>query len=519
MLDTIRSSSFLRNFMWFLHFPPLKLVYLKNFYYLCARFRAVNKNMENNQTQNQDTDARILLRYISSCADIHNPVPPMLVLRVAIHLLENFRENLDNARTTWEYIDEAQAIIQKTTGLNYTRRSPGYQVVAAMYVMLRADGLKTIQEEALANDIALVLQDRAKKNFNFNQQAVEQAIQDIQQYKQTAPPTINPLELFAELAEGKNFAQVDWKVALNEVVKYQHLFGKTFPYYLLLHTFVHTIPYPTKRVDVLGYLQDAAEKYLPEVEAKEFVKDADYINHIYMRLNGLLWKGPAPKVWDDAPDMDELTLFVGDIHPEELVAVAQSIYDSREIVGQRIGMVQHILRHQKYIGQLLTTSSYDFCKCLYLAHGYRMLMMSGKEDFRDLPTIDNLDCEFRNACFDVYIDLRVKQILQELKRNNRRLYPAKEKEAYEELIKQLLAEYTQLEQAAPIIIPNFMARDSLLTAMDFLSQYAQDKQKTCDKPAVPTDTKQVIIQTPQVNIDRNYGQINSIENSDVSYNP
>lgn len=455
--------------------------------------------MENNQ---QDTDARILVRYIASCADPHNPVPPLQVLQVAIHLLDEFREHPEHVLSAWDFIDKAQQILQnQNPSQQYYRRTPGYQVVAAMYIMLKVDGLKTIEEEALANDIFQVLDERSRKNFHFDQQAVEQAIKDIQQYKKTAPPTINPLELFAEIADGKNLAQVDWKVALNEVVKYQHLFGKTFPYYLLLHTFVQGIKYPIKRIDVLGYLQTAAEKYLPEPEAKEFVDDAHYLNSIYLRLNGLLSNG-LPKVWDNAPDMDELTLFVRYIEPTSLVAIAQSIYDSREIVGQRIGMVQHILRHEKYSGQLLTTNSYDFCKCLYLAHGYRMLMMSGKEDFRELPTIDNLDCELRNACFDVYIDLRVKQILQELKRDNRRLYPAKVEEAYDELIKQLTNEYTQMEQAAPMIIPNFMARDSLLTAMNFLAQYAQGKQKSAQETSQPKETDKV----PVININAPVGQ-------------
>ncbi len=400
--------------------------------------------MENNQTQNQDTDARILLRYISSCADIHNPVQPLLVLRIAINLVDELNEHPEQVLSAWDYIDKAMSIVtQHNPNQNYYRKTPGYQVAAAMYIMLRVNGLKKIQEEALANDLLQVLQERAKKNFNFDQQAVEQTIKDILQYKKTAPPTINPLELFAEIGRGKNLAQVDWEVAFNEVVKYQHLFGKTFPYYLLLHTFLHVIPYPTWRVDVLGYLQGMAEKKLDERKAKEFVEDARYLIHIYMRMNGLFCN-PIPKIWKDQPDMDELTVFIKDVQPEELVCIAQSIYDSREIVGQRIGMVQHILRLEKYSGRLLTTNSYDFCKCLYLAHGYRMLMMSGKEDFHELPTIDNLDCEFRNACFDVYIKLRAEQILQEQKHNNRRLYPPKIEDCYAQLADELATQYQEM---------------------------------------------------------------------------
>lgn len=477
------------------------------------------------ENQSQETDARILLRYISTCADSRNPAPPMLVLRVALDMVDKFRTNPDTDKTAWDYIKEANATIQQTTKLDYYRMSPGYQVATAMYVILKSEGLKTMQEEALANDLLQVLIDRSHKNYYFKQEEAEQVIQEMIRFKQTAPPTINPLELFAEIGRGKNLAQVDWGVAFNEVVKYQHLFGKTFPYYLLLHTFLHVIPYPTWRVDVLGYLQNMAEKKLDEREAKIFVEEARYLIHIYMRMNGLFCN-PIPKIWKDQPDMDELTVFIKDVQPEELVCIAQSIYDSREIVGQRIGMVQHILRLEKYSGRLLTTNSYDFCKCLYMAHGYRMLMMSGKEDFRELPTIDNLDCEFRNACFDIYIHLRAEQILQEQKHNNRRLYPPKIEDCYAQLADELAAQYQEMGQVIAANTPNFMARESLLLAMQFLAQYAKDKQIEKAHEAHISEqisqqvasSRSVIIQTPQVKIEKNFGQINSIENSDVNLN-
>ena len=59
-----------------------------------------------------------------------------------------------------------------------------------------------------------------------------------------------------------------------------------------------------------------------------------------------------------------------------------------------------------------------------------------------------------------------------------------------------------MEQAAPMIIPNFMARDSLLTAMNFLAQYAQDKQKSAQETSQPKETDKV----PVININAPVGQ-------------
>lgn len=71
------------------------------------------------------------------------------------------------------------------------------------------------------------------------------------------------------------------------------------------------------------------------------------------------------------------------------------------------------------------------------------------------------------------------------------------------------------------------------TLANWLTQYMESQEYLSDEieklistikpiaeiPPVVKTPSQVIIQTPQVKIEKNYGQINSIENSDVTYNP
>jgi 3-phenylpropionate/cinnamic acid dioxygenase small subunit len=71
------------------------------------------------------------------------------------------------------------------------------------------------------------------------------------------------------------------------------------------------------------------------------------------------------------------------------------------------------------------------------------------------------------------------------------------------------------------------------TLADWLAQYMESQEYLSDEieklistiepiaeiPPVVKTPSQVIIQTPQVKIEKNYGQINSIENSYVTYNP
>ena len=173
--------------------------------------------------------------------------------------------------------------------------------------------------------------------------------------------------------------------------------------------------------------------------------------------------------------MDELALFVKDIRPYEMVAIAQSIYNSNEVLKEYMGIVPHILSHAKYINKLLTIESPDFCKNLYLAHGFCMRLKNGDNKKTELPSIDNFDCVFRNACFDVYIDLRIELIKNQLKQNNRRLYPADDEEAFAELCKCLKAEYALIKNNIDRIWKNEEVQDSMVTALQLLVQYADDK--------------------------------------------
>lgn len=469
-------------------------------------------------TQQNDTDTRVLLRYITSCTDPSNPVPAMLVLRQAIDLLNEYPTDKTPILSAWDYIHKAQEALTHATQANFWRQTPGYQVAATIYILLQVSGLKTAADEALANDIIRVLETR--KNFNFNMDAINHTIEQMHQCNEAAPPFINPMDICTEIANGKNLAEIDWQVLLKEILKYKRIFDKDYPYYLLLHGFMHIIPAPMRRVDVIGHLQDAAEACMPKEDAQQFVMEAGWLVRVYTRIHHLLVDHPLPDAWENEPYMNEMALFIVNMDPEELVAVAQSIYESYELYNQRIGIVPHILRHKQFLGQLLTTDSVIFCRCLYLAYGFLMLLQSGTEDFRVLPSIDNLNIELRNKCFDVYIKLRIEKLMAQLRYNNRRLYPPTIAEGYAELTKELSERLRNLEQYGDNYTK--VAYDSLYHATMFLTQYAKDRQQEvetqCIQKVAKQDTPSQII-AQQVIIETNNAPITSIEKSDVTVNP
>ena len=467
------------------------------------------------ETQPNDTDTRVLLRYIASCADASNPVPAMLVLREAIALLDKYPTSKEPILSAWDYIHKAHDALQFATNSTFWRQTPGYQVAATIYILLQVDGLKTAADEALANDIIRVLETR--KNFQFNMDEVNRTIEQMSQCKKDAPPFINPMDICDEIANGKNLADIDWNVLLKEIIKYKRIFDREYPYYLLLHGFMHIIPAAMRRVDVLGHLQDAAEACMPKEDAQQFVMEAGWLVRVYTRIHHLLIDYQMPDAWDDDPIMNEMALFIVHMNPEEIVAVAQSIYESYDLYNQRIGIVPHILRHKQFLGRLLTTDSVDFCRCLYLAYGFLMLLQSGTEDFRVLPSIDNLDLELRNKCFDVFIKLRIEQLMTQMKHNNRRLYPPTIKEGYTALITELEERLRNLEQNGDNY--NKVAYDSLFNALSFLTQYTKDRQSEQETQSIQiaaTNTTPKAIVAKNVYIGTNNAPITSIDKSNVT---
>lgn len=469
------------------------------------------------ETQPNETDTRVLLRYITSCTDSSNSVPAMLVLQQAIDLLDKYPTDKTPILSAWDYIHKAQDALSLATHMNFWRQTPGYQVAATMYILLQIDGLKKPSDEALANDIVRVLETR--NNFHFDLDEVNHTIEQMKQCKKAAPPFINPMDICMEIANGKNLAEIDWKVLLNEIVKYKQIFDRTYPYYLLLHGFMHIIPAAMRRVDVIGHLQDAAPSCLKTSDAQQFIKEADWLVWVYTRLHHLLLDNPMPDVWKNEPFMNEMALYIVHMEPEEVVAISQSIYESYDLYNKRIGIVPHILRHKQFAGRLLTTDCVDFCRGLYLAYGFSMLLQSGTEDYRVLPSIDNLDIELRNKCFDVFIKLRIEQLMKQMKSNNRRLYPPTIDEAYSELVKELSERQKNLEQFGDHY--HKMAYDSLHCATSFLVQYTKDRQKEQEEQRAQSVAKSVApmqILAQQVIIENNHAPITSIEKSDVTIN-
>ena len=388
------------------------------------------------ENKRQETDALILLRFIAYSAGIYLPIPHEWILQEALRLLELHRTKTDYSPSARRYIQIAQSNIEIHAQRPFPNKTIGCLVAATMYILIRTDNKGDQREEKLASDIYKTLS--VTDYIRFDNVVIERTIQEIQQYKQTAPPTYNPFKVVDEIANGKHLTPPEWQQLLLELDKYYNLFGRTYPYYMMLHGFMMQIKFPTYRADALGYLETAAEQIFPPEKAKEFVDQAGWLVSLYTKINTRGLSLPTPHYWTDS-DLNEFAMLMETISPHELVSIAQSIIEAKEITHEKFGFIPHILRQEKYSGKIVTNSGFDFCRGLYYAEGAREWLISGEgNNYQEMPTLDTHDIEFINQCYDLFVKYQIERIRKKYTISEQRL--KKESEYYEELLKNLKKE-------------------------------------------------------------------------------
>jgi hypothetical protein len=427
--------------------------------------------MEN--TQRQETDVQILLRFIAYCAGTYLLVPHMWIVQEALRLLEIHRTKVEYTPSAKRYIQIAHSNIEIHAQRQLPNKIMGCLVAAVIYILIRTDNTGNEREEQLAIDIYRTLS--ATDDIRFDNVVIGRTIQQIQQYKQTAPPTYNPFKVVDEIAKGKNLTPEEWQKLLSELDKYYNLFGRTYSYYMMLHGFMMQIPFPTYRANALGHLQTAAEQIFSPTKAKDFTTQASWLVSLYTKINTRGISHPVPHYWTD-PDLNEFAMLMETISPQELVSIAQSMIEAKQITHEKFGFIPHILRQEKYGGKIVTNSGFDFCRGLYYAEGAREWLINGEtEQHHELPTLDTHDLEFINQCYDLFVSYQIERIRKNCSISEQRL--KKESEYYEELLKNLRRENSQENRQKYADILTQKAYDSLFARLRDLMSYVTQRMK------------------------------------------
>ena len=250
------------------------------------------------------------------------------------------------------------------------------------------------------------------------------------------------LQLMQDINSGKiRYTNVNWEVQLKQLLFLCRLMPKKFPDVILVWGIIGILDDPTTKMDIIGKLQDAAPKCFDSpFDAQAFIDDCSCVYRVCLEARAYNLRNDIKSrhVWtDDRKDLNDLAHIFSDavVNPQWMVGMVEEMKRS-ESENRKHPLLEIVLKSNRNIGQLSINNIVDFAKRLYIAEGFRQLILSGQEDYRDIPTLEKFNWRLRNACFDVYIDLRKEQIKELLNQDNTRVDGADDLEALQNMYKE-----------------------------------------------------------------------------------
>lgn len=347
-----------------------------------------------------------------------------------------------------------------------------------------------------------------------------------------AEPIPDLIQIIQDIDSGKKrWCDVDWEPQLKDILALSLLMPVKYPYILVLWGILGEIKSPSTRNDVLNRLIDVAPNCFASVpEKSKFIEDCHCLIQINMRLTEAILHGKdgIRHFWtDERKSLNDLAFLFSDkcVKAEDLVALAEEMY-SRALEGENNYMLTLVLHANRQKGKLSVNNIFDFAKNLYIAENFRRHLLKGEaEKIIDLPVLSSLDTKLLKGCFDEYIRLRNVKIKDSIERDLAHYGDANELECLEQLYnheQQVVEKINKAEGYCdnPCTSYNAMWAPGRKTVLDIVNkflQYLQGMIQSKRKAEVSTQTVAPII-TQSVTIEQNYGQINSIDNSEVNVN-
>lgn len=217
------------------------------------------------------------------------------------------------------------------------------------------------------------------------------------------------------------YTDIDWEHQIKTVLKLINLMPTQFPYVIWLWGFLSEIEDPTIRMDILGKMQDAAPKCFDNLnDQQQFVSDCACIYQVCLKARAYNLRndiGIIHKWTDDRKSLNDIAHILSDkvIDPAWMVAIAEEMYQASQ-GNKKQAMLTLVLRANRNIDQLTIDNIVDFAKNLYIAEGFRHLILSGEEDYMDIPALADFEPKLLKACFEEYIRLRtinIKDIIEQ----------------------------------------------------------------------------------------------------------
>ena len=219
------------------------------------------------------------------------------------------------------------------------------------------------------------------------------------------------IQTMQDINNGKTlYTDIDWELQIKTVLKLINIMPTKFPNVIWLWGLLGEIDDINKRIEILRKMQEVATKCFEDLfQASDFIKDCDCLIYVYQGSLQYNTKniGIRHYLTDDKKHMNDLAhiLCKEMVDPKFMVAIAEEMYQASR--GDRKQyMLSLVLRASRNLGQISMDNIIDFAKNLYIAEGFRHLILSGEEDYRDIPALADFEPKLLKACFEEYIRLR-----------------------------------------------------------------------------------------------------------------
>lgn len=366
---------------------------------------------------------------------------------------------------------------------------------------------------------------KIKKPKNFMERVQEETLKLFMEEEQTEPqqPASEPLpdilQIMQDINSGKlRYDEVDWELQLKTLLFLCRLMPKKFPNVILVWGILGQLDDPAIKMDIISKLQEAAPKCFDDpFKANDFVDDCSCIYRICVaaRAYNLRQDIGVRHTWtDERKDLNDLAHVFSDamVDPQWMVGMIEEMGHA-ESSNRRVPMLEIVLKANRSTGQLSVYNIVDFAKKLYIAEGFRQMILSGQEDYREIPSLEKFDWRLRNKCFDIYIDLRKDQIKELLNQDNTRIDEADDFEVLQYMLK---------EEAAVVENELKMYQDpsaidkwypGMRHVKDMITVFIQYLPKKIEKMRKAEEAKYAVapIYADTVNIRDNHGSINNFE--------
>lgn len=324
----------------------------------------------------------------------------------------------------------------------------------------------------------------ARRDFNEKKRAASLQAE-------TVPDVV---QIMRDINAGKiRYIEVDWEQQIKAVLKLCKLMPTKFPYVIWLWGLLGEIEDPTIRMDIIGKMQSAAPKcFDDQFEAQRFIEECTCIYQICIRARAYNLRndiGIRHKWTDKRKSLNDLAHIFSDkvVEPSLMVALAEEMYSSVQDGEKKHYMLTLVLRSPRSIGKLTIDNIVDFAKNLYIAEGFRHLILSGEEDYRDIPALADFEPKLLKACFEEYIRLRMVDIKDIIEQDLTHCGDAEELECLEYLLEvesQYVNRENMLEEFRGSSAYNAMwypGKQKVLDMINVFVEYLKNKIKKLKK--------------------------------------